>query len=55
MAERFGRKEMLFTLILVIPLVLAAALFFYTTAGVLIHLRHVYLDGRAQRGSHPAG
>lgn len=40
---------MLFTLLLVIPFVLAAVLFFYTTAGVLIHLRHVYVDGRAQR------
>ncbi|MBD0371956.1 MAG: hypothetical protein ICV60_14035 [Pyrinomonadaceae bacterium] len=42
---------MLFTLLLVIPFILAAVLFFYTTAGILIHLRQVYLDGRAARQS----
>lgn len=46
---------MLFTLLLVIPFILAAVLFFYTTAGILIHLRHLYVDGRAQRESHFAG
>ncbi len=43
---------MLFTLLLVIPFVLAAVLFLYTTAGVLIHLRQVYVDGRAARKAH---
>jgi hypothetical protein len=42
---------MLFTLLLVIPFILAAVLFFYTTAGILIHLRHLYVEGRAQRQS----
>lgn len=37
---------MLFTLILVIPITLAAVLFFYTIAGVLIHFAHVYMEGR---------
>ncbi|HEY0319334.1 MAG TPA: hypothetical protein VGC66_00025 [Pyrinomonadaceae bacterium] len=46
---------MLFTLLLAIPFILAAVLFFYTTAGILIHLRHVYVDGRAQRQSHLTG
>jgi hypothetical protein len=46
---------MLFTLLMVIPFILAAILFFYTTAGILIHLRHVYVDGRAQRESRLAG
>lgn len=46
---------MLFTLLLVIPFILAAILFFYTTAGILIHLRHLYMDGRAQRQSHLLG
>jgi hypothetical protein len=45
---------MLYTLILVIPFVLAAVLFFYTTAGVLIHLRRLYLDGRTQHETHLA-
>jgi hypothetical protein len=42
---------MLFTLLLIIPSTLAAVLFFYTMAGILIHLRHLYLDSRAARGS----
>jgi hypothetical protein len=46
---------MLFTLLLVIPFILATVLFFYTTAGILIHLRNVYVDGRAQRRPHPVG
>ena len=46
---------MLLTLLLVIPFVLAAVLFFYTTAGILIHLRHLYVDGRARRESHATG
>ena len=46
---------MLFTLLLVIPFVLAAVLFFYTTAGILIHLRHLYVDGRTSRESHVTG
>ncbi|HEX8175834.1 MAG TPA: hypothetical protein VF543_12005 [Pyrinomonadaceae bacterium] len=43
---------MLYTLLLVIPFILAAVLFFYTTAGILIHLRHLYLEGRAARQTH---
>jgi hypothetical protein len=46
---------MLFTMLLVVPIILAAVLFFYTTAGILIHLRHLYMDGRAQRRPHLAG
>lgn len=42
---------MLFKLLLIIPFILAAVLFFYTTAGVLIHLRHLYLEGRAARAT----
>jgi hypothetical protein len=42
---------MLFTLLLIIPFILAAVLFFYTTAGILIHLRHLYVDSRATRQS----
>jgi hypothetical protein len=45
------KKEMLYTLLLVIPFILAAVLFLYTTAGILIHLRHVYVDARAGRHS----
>ncbi len=45
----------MFTLLLVIPFVLAAVLFLYTTAGVLMHLRQLYVDGRAARQSHLAG
>ena len=45
---------MLFTLLMV-TIVLAASLFLYTTAGVLIHLCHVYVDGRAQKHSHMPG
>lgn len=46
---------MLFTLLLAIPFILAAVLFLYTTAGILIHLRHLYVDGRARRESHVTG
>ena len=42
---------MLYTLLLVIPFILAAVLFFYTTAGILIHLRHLYLEGKAARAT----
>ncbi len=44
---------MLFTLLMIITFALAAILFFYTTAGILIHLRQVYVEGRAQRGTTP--
>lgn len=41
---------MLFTLIFVVPVTLAAVLFLYTTAGILIHLCHLYMDRyRAKR------
>ncbi|HKS27503.1 MAG TPA: hypothetical protein VJS44_06770 [Pyrinomonadaceae bacterium] len=43
---------MLFTLLLVIPLILASVLFLYTTAGILIHLWHLYLEGKSARASH---
>ena len=46
---------MLFTLLLIIPFILAAVLFCYTTAGILIHLRQLYVEGRAQQRSHQTG
>jgi hypothetical protein len=45
---------MLFTLLLVIPFTLAAVLFLYTMAGVLIHLRRLYIDGRTRHESNLA-
>jgi hypothetical protein len=41
---------MLFPMLLIIPSTLAAVLFLYTIAGILIHLRHLYLDSKAARG-----